>query len=443
MKKVITCVGGLALSCAMASMAFAGAVVNKTNWSAEYIRTLNRNAATDYADIAAFNPAGTVKMTDGFTINGSVQYLDKDYRNHVNGVEYKSDKSSTFPGVFAVYKKDKWTMFGSFTFVGGGGEVDWKDGDATTVLLGTGITLQADRQVDGLVQLGGGDPAPLGTYFGTLSHQDIWAKSYDLGYALGGAYAFNDIFSVSAAVRYVDGTIEAKGSVTSSPTPTGSQIPGVTDVTKDVNFKQDADGWGAVFGVNIAPNERLNIGARFETKTDLEFDTDIKKGEDVLKQALGIEDGGKYNEDLAPSLGVGVSYWLTEKLRAETNLTLYFNGDADWEGKEDNVDTGYDVGIALEYVFNDKIKASIGYMHTETGIDPEDMKPENPELDANTFVGGLAYAFNQKFHMNLGVGYSAYVDDDFVNKTIPGVDVKVEYEKDIIFLAFGLEYRFM
>jgi len=427
----------------MASMAFAGAVVNKTNWSAEYIRTLNRNAATDYADIAAFNPAGTVKMTDGFTINGSVQYLDKDYRNHVNGVEYKSDKSSTFPGVFAVYKKDKWTMFGSFTFVGGGGEVDWKDGDATTVLLGTGITLQADRQVDGLVQLGGGDPAPLGTYFGTLSHQDIWAKSYDLGYALGGAYAFNDIFSVSAAVRYVDGTIEAKGSVTSSPTPTGSQIPGVTDVTKDVNFKQDADGWGAVFGVNIAPNERLNIGARFETKTDLEFDTDIKKGEDVLKQALGIEDGGKYNEDLAPSLGVGVSYWLTEKLRAETNLTLYFNGDADWEGKEDNVDTGYDVGIALEYVFNDKIKASIGYMHTETGIDPEDMKPENPELDANTFVGGLAYAFNQKFHMNLGVGYSAYVDDDFVNKTIPGVDVKVEYEKDIIFLAFGLEYRFM
>ena len=44
-----------------ATSAYAGAVVNKTNWSAEYIRTLNRNAATDYADIAAFNPAGTVK----------------------------------------------------------------------------------------------------------------------------------------------------------------------------------------------------------------------------------------------------------------------------------------------------------------------------------------------------------------------------------------------
>jgi hypothetical protein len=47
----------------------------------------------------------------------------------------------------------------------------------------------------------------------------------------------------------------------------------------------------------------------------------------VLPQ-LGIVDGQDMNEDLAPSLGVGVSYWLTEKLRAETNLTLYFNGEA-------------------------------------------------------------------------------------------------------------------
>jgi long-chain fatty acid transport protein len=439
MRKVLIGIAIFSLVLAGAASVFAGAVINKTNWSAEYIRTLNRNAATDYADIAAFNPAGTVKMADGLTINGSVQYLDKDYKNRVNGMRFKSDKSSTFPGVFAVYKKDRWTLFGSFTFVGGGGEVDWDKGNASTMLIGTGVTLKADRTVNGMVEAGGGDPAPLFTYYGTLTHQDIWAKSYDLGYALGGAYAINDIFSVSAAIRYVDGTIEAKGSVTSTPTPTGAFLGG-EPVTRDIDFDQDADGWGAIFGVNIAPNERLNIGARFETKTDLEFDTNIKKGEDVLEEALGIVDGGKYNEDLAPSLGVGVSYWLTEKLRAETNLTLYFNGEADWEGKENDVDTGYDAGIALEYVFNDKFTASIGYLHTETGIDPEDMKPENPELDANTFAGGLAYAYNQKFHVNLGIGYSAYEDDDFVSST---TGAKVEYEKDITFYALGLEYRFM
>ena len=63
--------------------------------------------------------------------------------------------------------------------------------------------------------------------------------------------------------------------------------------------------------------------------------------------------------------------------------------------------------LPLEYVFNDKFTASIGYIHTETGIDPEDMTPENPELDANTFGGGLAYSYNQKFHVNLGIGYTS------------------------------------
>ncbi len=440
MRKVLIGIATFSLILAGSASVFAGAVVNKTNWSAEYIRTLNRNAATDYADIAAFNPAGTVKMTDGFTINGSVQYLDKDYKNEVNDMNFQSDKSSTFPGVFAVYKKNNWALFGSFTFVGGGGEVDWEKGDATTMALGAGMTFKADRTVDAMVQDAGGPAAPPFTYYGTLTHQDIWAKSYDLGYTFGGAYAINDIFSISAAIRYVDGTIEAKGSVTTSPTPTGAQIPGVTDVTSDVDFEQNADGWGAIFGVNIAPNERLNIGARFETKTDLEFDTDVKKDNNNVLPALGIVDGQDVNEDLAPSLGLGVSYWLTEKLRAETNLTFYFNGEADWEGLEDDVDTGYDAGLTLEYVFNDKFTASIGYMHTETGIDPEDMTPENPELDANTFAGGLAYAYNQKFHINLGVGYSSYEDDDFVSST---TGAKIEYEKDITFIAFGLEYRFM
>jgi long-subunit fatty acid transport protein len=84
--------------------------------------------------------------------------------------------------------------------------------------------------------------------------------------------------------------------------------------------------------------------------------------------------------------------------------------------------------------------ASIGYLRTVTGVDPEDMKPENPELDVNTFAGGLAYAYNQKFHVNLGIGYSSYEDDDF-RSSLTGS--KIEYKKNITFYALGLEYRFM
>ncbi len=94
MKRVFTCAGGLLLSFAFVSAVYGGAIDNKTNWSAEYIRTLNRNAATDYADIAAYNPAGTVKLQDGFIINGSAQYLGKDYTNIIDGNSFESDEGS-------------------------------------------------------------------------------------------------------------------------------------------------------------------------------------------------------------------------------------------------------------------------------------------------------------------------------------------------------------
>src|SRR5210317_2673104 len=98
MKRVLTCAGGLLLTVVFGSVAYGGAIDNKTNWSAEYIRTLNRNAATDYADIAAFNPAGTVKLQDGFILNGSAQYLSKEYTNNI---------SDPFPSVTNSYESDE------------------------------------------------------------------------------------------------------------------------------------------------------------------------------------------------------------------------------------------------------------------------------------------------------------------------------------------------
>jgi long-chain fatty acid transport protein len=154
MRKGIICIGGLALSCAVASTVFAGAIENKTNWSAEYIRTLNRNAATDYADIAMYNPAGTVKLHEGFTVNGSIQFLSKEYENNVTlgpttVYNMESDEPSYIPGIFAVYNNEKFSIFGAFSNVGGGGKVDFSQGSWTT--LGAQLYLISLSDVDSLV----------------------------------------------------------------------------------------------------------------------------------------------------------------------------------------------------------------------------------------------------------------------------------------------------
>jgi len=426
MKRVLTCAGGLLLTVVFGSVAYGGAIDNKTNWSAEYIRTLNRNAATDYADIAAYNPAGTVKLQDGFIINGSAQYLKKNYKNNINGVSFESDEPSVVPGIFGVYNRDKWSVFGSVTVVGGGGKVDFPQGNFTT--FGLGFTLLNMPTL----------ACPPGTACTNLGSSKITGESFYMGYTLGGAYEINDIVSVSVGLRYVDASKEAQGSVMLWDAGYANSF------TASVDYEEDADGWGGIFGINIAPNDKFNIGMRFETKTGLDFEATVKDGAPILA-GLGIVNGQSNPRDLPALFAFGVSYWITPKLRIETDYTQYLNTNADWGGDEDLVNDGYDLGIMLEYHFNDKWLASIGYLRTVLGVDPDEMLPENPELDANTIGAGIAYAFNEKFHTNVSIGNTFYgpldESDSFTLQSTP--PITVEYEKNVFFLALGLEYRFL
>jgi long-chain fatty acid transport protein len=139
MKKIAIFLVAVGLVLYGASPLFAGGADNKTNWSAEYIRTLNRNAATDSADIVMYNPAGISKMEDGFYFNLSLQYLAKDYNNKINGVDFDQDEPSVVPGFFSVYKKERWAGFFGVSNVVGGGKVEFNNGNFTTTQIGWDI----------------------------------------------------------------------------------------------------------------------------------------------------------------------------------------------------------------------------------------------------------------------------------------------------------------
>jgi len=433
MKKlfVFLCVAGLIA--ASASPLFAGGIDNKTNWSAEYIRTLNRNAATDSADIVMYNPAGVMKMGDGFYGNLSVQYILKDYTNNINGQDFDSDEPSLIPGLFLLYKQDRWAGFFGLSNVVGGGKVEFEQGDATTSALGMGVLYGANA----LLAAGG---VPSAYWYSGISNQNLEAEQVGLGYTFGGSFKINDIFSVSLGAMYVDTEKEAKGSVTvtaANPFP----VPGVNDdIPAVVDYEEDADGWGGVIGVNISPNDQWNIGIRYNTKVNLDFDQTVNQDSLGVLPALGITNGGESTRDLPAILALGVSYKLNDKIRLETNLTYYFNEDADWMGAEDFVDNGFDLGLALEYTFNPKFKGSIGYLYTDTGMDAEYMLPEAPQLNANTIGAGVAYEAMPGMMLNFSLGNAFYTSDSFVEST---TGTTIEYEKNNFFMAFGIQYKFM
>lgn len=433
MKKLLAVMCVTSLIMFLSSPLMAGGIDNRTNWSAEYVRTFNRNAATDAADIALYNPAGTAEMDDGFYVNLSVHYINKVYENNINpgqnvihGAYTKAseqDEPSYIPGLFLVYKKARWSVFSAFSNHGGGGEVDFSNGSFSARQLAYGMW-SGNAQIAAIC----GGP-------GAISNELTKAKSHYKGYSFGAAYQLNDMFAVSLGTKTIDAYREATVRATS----------GGFGVTETASYEEDADGSGLVLGMNISPSDDLNIGIHYETKVGLDFKQSVTQDSlnlmPLLGPSFGIVDGAEVARDLPAILGVGLSYRFSEKIRVETDFTLYYNESADWNGDEDTVDNGYDLGITLEYVLNDQWLASIGYLYTSIGMkDPQNIQPELPELDANTIGGGVAWKFSDAWTFNFAIGNAFYDSDSYTYNPSVAVNDTITFEKNNFFLGFGVEY---
>ncbi|MBW2607132.1 MAG: outer membrane protein transport protein [Deltaproteobacteria bacterium] len=414
MKKAIIflCVAGLFIFCA--SPMWAGGIVNKQNLSTEYIGSVNRNAATDSADITVFNPAGVMKMENGTYVNLTVMQITKDYSNDIAGYdELEQDEPSTIPGFFAVYKQDKWAGFFAVTIPGGGGLVDFAEGSQTTYDMAMGLIAH-----------------PL-LPFDTLDSMELEAESVYTGYTFGGAFEINNMISVSAGLRYIDAFKNIDGTVVLS-------VGGLGSTPFNVEVEQEASGWGGFLGVNIAPMDELNIGVRFETNTKLDFETDLKN--DTIPGGGPYVDGAKEREDLPGLLGIGASYKITPEFKLGFSYTYYLEKSADWEGRLKDAGNSWDFALGADYAFTPALKASLGFMMTRVSIDTEDLLSEAPELDANSIAAGLAWNPMEQLTLNFGIIKVMYDSETKVSEA--PVPSSAELDKDSIGIAVGVQYRF-
>lgn len=177
---------------------FAAGLVTNTNQSAAWVRLPSRNASTDI-DAAYYNPAGMTKLENGFHFSLSNQtiFQTKTVNNNykgpgglfgLNNAEYKGDiKAPVFPGVYAVYKKNKLAFSLGFNPVGGGGGATYAKGLPSFEMTPSDLV-----------------PA-LSTQGATAYKLDAYLKGSSVYFGLQGgiAYKVNDMLSLSVGLRYV------------------------------------------------------------------------------------------------------------------------------------------------------------------------------------------------------------------------------------------------
>jgi long-chain fatty acid transport protein len=450
MRKGFITIGVLVLFAGLTSALHAGGIINKQNLSADYMRTMNRNAATDMADAAVFNPAGTAMMTDGLYLKADAIYLMKDYSNQlpsrpatVDLGTLDSEEPSIIPGLFAVYKQDRWSAFFAVTVPGGGGHVDYKDGNARTVMLSSPSVPVLPGFFPGFPGLGnflGGPGATLQQQrlSGNPSNisQSIEADSYYTAYSLGGAYKVFDSLSLSGGVRYVDAYQKFKGEARGSLNRV------------NVKIERTDEAFNYFLGLDYAPIKDLNLALTYMSNTPLNFkaDTSDSSPGKAISRSVGWADGTHEREDLPGYIGAGISYFIIPgTLRIEPNLTYYLEKQAKLEGSrfQDSMPgNSYDYGVTLEYILNPQWRFSVGYLRTDIrGMDSQDLLPEAPELDANTIGLGLVWSPLERLSLTLS-GTRVWYESTKTGETSSRAPEGTEYDKDVWSVAFGVQYRF-
>ena len=383
----------------------ADGLINKQSFSVDYSRTFARHAATDSADITVYNPAGVMKMSDGAHFKMDFIALYKDYSNTVPGFgEMTQDEHYTYlPGLFAVYRQNHWAGFFAFTVPGGGGNVDYARGNATTVALAS--SLLAATPLD------------------TIESMRLKGKSYHLGYTFGGSYEINDMWSLSGGLRYIDAFVEVDSGISLG-------LAGQSGMNQDflVDYEQDADGWSGFFGLNVTPTANLNIGLLYQGNTRLDYDTTIHRDDiDIVSRFA------KGREDLPGLIGAGLSYSLFTDLKIDANLTWYLENEATLEGRLAGQGDSYDAALALEYQMNPQWTASLGFKASRIGIDTDSISPEAPELDSDSIAVGGVWHPVENWDISFG-GAKVFYDAKTDSRGIT-------YDKDAWGLFVGMQWH--
>lgn len=396
---------------AAAHMVFAGGLVTNTNQSAQFVRSLSRNASTQ-VDAIYFNPAGLTQLEDGWHVAFHNQTImqEKTIENSILG-EYVGEVSAPFfPNFYAALKKDKWAVSFGFGPNGGGGSADFKDG-----LPSFAMPLSV---IPGLISSMG---IPTSAYQADISFK---GSSVYYGFQVNGSYEINDMFAVALGARYISAVNTYEGGIRniqinpvnpafgmdgsfmsavqffqalSQVNPAAAAyVPMVQDV--EVDAKQTGSAITPIIGVNIRPMENLNIGIKYELNTTLVLTNETKVDGSGL-----FKDGDEVKSDIPAILAIGAEYAFTPQLRAQLSVNSYFDKSADWGGKEDLIDSNYlEFAIGAEYDISDAFLVSAGFLTSQSGVSEEYQSDITHSLSSNTIGLGVAYKLSDALVLDLG-----------------------------------------
>ncbi len=207
----------------------------------------------------------------------------------------------------------------------------------------------------------------------------------------------------------------------------------------EVDTEQTGTGFAPIVGLNISLMDKLNIGVRYEMLAPL-----VLTNETTVDGSGLFTDGDETNADMPALLGIGLSYLAMPSLNIAVDYNMYFNKDANWDGKEDDVDNGSEIAVGVEFALSDALTLSGGYLMATSGATPAYQTDLSYSLNSNTIGAGLKYTLNPQMAISLGFSTTIYEEGEKSGVLyMDGLPTGTEtYMKDATSFAIGLQKSF-
>lgn len=456
-------------------VAFAGGILTNTNQSARFARLMALEASTK-ADAAYYNPAGTIKMSEGFHFTFSNQSAFQERIVNSTFAGYKGNGGSDFkqfkgtasapiiPSLQGVYRKGKWALSGSIAVTGGGGKATFENGlpmfeapvsALPEALKGGGVMNASGYSLDAYMR----------------------GSNYIFGGQLGGTYAINNMFSAYIGFRLnivqnkyeghlkdltttvngvaydpspvLGGMIAAMQQI---PNPTAKQIEQLQGISSLYKISSDGvyldskqSGWGVapILGVFFS-YQGLNIGAKYEFRTSLNVENKTQVDKDAGLDSF--KDGVNTAHDIPALFTIGASYDIIEPLTVNVGYHHFFDKSAGMANdKQKALKGGTNEYLAgIEYRIDRMFLVSMGGQITRYGM--ADGFQSDLSFSVNSYSLGFGGAVNVSKNVQINVGYFFTDYENYTkkeanfNKTgIEGTNVYTRKNK--VFTA-GVDFSF-
>jgi len=457
------------------------------NHSTEYVRTLNRNASTD-ADAAFYNPAGLAFMErNGLHINFSSQtyhvrrahtmdfYAIKRNTGPVETTPHKLEyfigtlpeeysaelTAPVLPGFDVVWKKDRWAAYFDLAVMQAATDMTFDRGLA---ILDWGNLIIFETNFDK-------DNNHFVSY--STNSKAIRNEMY-LGFTFGGAYQIKNWLSAGGGLRVISASGNMKVRSNQIRYYYTDNSTGDFTLEKGGDWDIDTDskgmGYGIILSTHFRPGELfhalrgLNAALRLEYYLPMELEKTTNKfvapsptvesgNLDIFMDgsdnpAFGSRRGSKtLKATYPPTVNLGLSYLLGGWINLVSSSQVTLRRMNDLDGREKDFNIGYQAGAGVEFILNDRITLSTGYLYNDFGIKPEARNEADQMLRSHTVGGGGKFTVDDNLVINLGAFYQYFVpaanyEVQYTNVTGPTWSyLKKEFRESRYSVSIGITYR--